>query len=102
MDRRRGRSFVTSFRAPVGDQLLRQPRERREMRETPTQAFDDRLPFLEHQPGILDGGEQGVAGADPQLLPEKRRNHQAALRTDGNGVLVSGLWHGQPSVPQMS
>jgi len=95
----RRNSFLAGFSASIRDELIDQADFRWDMGESLADSLEHGLPFLEHQPILLDRHEQCVSWNDTELVPDRRWNYQAALRTDSDCVLAVASWHGLAIVP---
>jgi hypothetical protein len=76
--------FPPRLDSPLGDELVRETDSRRDVREALAQPPEHGVTLLEHEPAVLDPGDEDVSGSDPQLAAEVGRDHEAALGTDGN------------------
>src|SRR3954449_5296563 len=75
--------LASSLTTTLGEQLVDSARAGfRRSTQLGAQAVEELAPPLEHETAGLDVRHQRLAGLDPQLPPQRGRDHYAPLRTD--------------------
>lgn len=89
-----------SLGTPFGDELVGEAHIGGDVGEAALRSLQDGLPFLQHEPLVLDGSEKHIARGEAHLAAELRRDDQASLRSHGDFGRMDESFHGPSIVPR--